>query len=612
MMLLSFQHLHWAHAQGPHGFIASMTSMTSMKSPALIIAALACLGLVACAQQPAQAPEFEPEPEPLHTPGTWEAEAPSPKAEAPERPFSSETLYALLAAELAGSRQRFDIALANYVQQAHQTRDPQVAARATHIARFLNAEKEALDAALLWVDIAPDDTEAQINAALALLQNGRLQEAFAMSRKLHAQGEPALFQNIAASAADASDIQRETLLKAYKELLNEDPDHQELLVGTGLLLQQQGELEIALEYAKRASQRSARSTGAALLESNILYQLGRHDEAIKRIETALEYQPESLRLGLQYARLLTQSDLEKSQAQFERLVNKAPNDPDLRLSLGIVAMERGDLDTARTSFEVLLDLGQHISPAHYYLAQMAERQEQLDQAVLHYLQVQPGGDFLSATMSLLDIFMRQKDPQSADEHMGRLRNRFPDQAPGLYLLHVRSLMGHSYPARAEALLDQALSDHPDNSDLRYSRAILHERNDRPEDAQRDLRHILTYDPNNASALNALGYIMASNNQNLDEAEQLIRKALALIPDDPAIMDSMGWVLYRQGHPEAALPYLQNAMALYPDQEIAAHLGEVLWVLGEHEKAREVWERGLEEDPDSRLIPDTKRRLGATP
>src|SRR5690625_7315628 len=98
-----------------------------------------------------------------------------------------------------------------------------------------------------------------------------------MSRKLHAQGEPALFQNIAASAADASDIQRETLLKAYKELLNEDPDHQELLVGTGLLLQQQGELEIALEYAKRASQRSARSTGAALLASNIPYPVGRHE-----------------------------------------------------------------------------------------------------------------------------------------------------------------------------------------------------------------------------------------------------------------------------------------------------------------------------------------------
>src|SRR5690625_6906491 len=122
-------------------------------------------------------------------------------------------------------------------------------------------------------------------------------------------------------------------------------------------------------------------------------------------------------------------------------------------------------------------------------------------------------------------------------------------------------MAHNYPARAEALLDQALSDHPDNSDLRYSRAILHERNDRPDDAQRDLRHILTYDPNNASALNALGYIMANNNQNLEEAEQLIRKALALVPDEPAIMDSMGWVLYRQGHPEAALPYLQNAMAL---------------------------------------------------
>ena len=585
-----------------------------MKQYVLIIAALTCLGLAACAQQPAQAPGFEPEPEPeaLRAPEAWEAEAPSPKTQAPERPFSSETLYALLAAELAGSRQRFDIALANYVQQAHQTRDPQVAARATHIARFLNAEKEALDAALLWVNVAPDDTEAQINAALALLQNGRLQEAFALSRKLHAQGEVALFQNIAASAADASDVQRETLLTAYKELLEEDPDHQELLVGTGLLLQQLGEPEVALEYAQRASQRSARSTGAALLESNILYQLDRYDEAVKRIETALEHQPESLRLGLQYARLLTQSDLEKSQTQFERLVNRAPHDPDLRLSLGIVAMERGDLDTARTNFEALLDLGEHISPAHYYLAQMAERQEQLDQAVLHYLQVQPGGDFLSATMSLLDIFMRQNDPQSADEHMNRLRNRFADQAPGLYLLQVRSLMEHDFPTRAEALLAQALGDYPNNSDIRYTRAILYDRNGRPEDAQRDLRHILTYDPNNAPVLNALGYIMANHHQNLDEAEQLIRKALALMPDDPAIMDSMGWVLYRQGQPEEALPYLQSAMDVYPDQEIAAHLGEVLWVLGEHKQARQVWGRGLEEDPNSVLIPDTQRRLGATP
>lgn len=585
-----------------------------MKNHALIIVALTCLGLVACAQQPAQAPAAEPEPEPLSAPEAWETEAatPPPKAQAPARPFSSETLYALLAAELAGSRQRFDIALANYVQQAHQTRDPQVAARATHIARFLNAEKETLDAALLWVDIAPDDTEAQINAALALLQNGRLQEAFAISRKLHAQGEATLFQNIAASAADASNLQRETLLTAYKELLDEHPDHQELLVGTGLLLLQLGEPEAALVYAQRASQHSARSTGAALLESNILYQMDRYDEAVKRIETALEHQPESLRLGLQYARLLTQSDLDKSQTQFERLVNRAPHDPDLRLSLGIVAMERGDLETARTNFEVLLDLGQHLSPAHYYLAQMAERQKQLDQAVLHYLQVQPGGDFLSATMSLLDIFMRQGDPQSADEHMGRLRNRFPDQAPGLYLLHVRSLMEHDYAARAETLLDQSLGDHPTNSDLRYTRAILFDQTSRPEDAQRDLRHILTYDPNNAPALNALGYIMANHHQNLDEAEQLIRKALALMPDDPAIMDSMGWVLYRQGQPEAALPYLQRAMDAYPDQEVAAHLGEVLWVLGEREQARQAWDRGLEEDPDSDLIPDTQRRLGVTP
>ncbi|MDQ2077640.1 tetratricopeptide repeat protein [Marinimicrobium sp. ABcell2] len=582
-----------------------------MKKHSLIIAALASGLLVACAQQPTEEHPHEPEPEPRHAPDTWEAGVTPqiPQLKAPTRPFTSETLYALLAAELAGSRERFDIALANYVQQAHQTRDPQVAARATHIARFLNAEKEALDAALLWVDIVPHDTEAQINAALALLQNGRLQEAFAMSRKLHAQGEPTLFQNIAASAAEATDIQRETLLSSYKQLLNEYPNHQELLVGTGLLAHQLGQPEEALTYARRALARSPRSTGAALLETNILYQLGQYNEAVKRIESALEHQPDSLRLRLQYARLLTQKDLGKSQEQFEILVDKAPQDPDLRLSLGIVSMERGDLSTAKQSFDALLDLGEHVSPAHYYLAQMAERDDDLDQAVLHYLQVQPGGDFLSATVDLLDIFMRQNDPESADEHMNRLRNRFPDQAEGLYLLQVRALTEHQRHDTAEALLDRALHTYPTSSDLLYARAMLYIGQDRLQETKQDLRQILTYDPNNAAALNALGYTMADNNLNLDEAEELIRKALALMPDDPAILDSMGWVLYRQGNPKEALPYLQRAMDAYPDQEIAAHLGEVLWVLGEREKAREAWNKGLEEDPDSELIPATKKRLG---
>lgn len=575
--------------------------------PLIILFALTSSALlIGCAQQPDKESEAGAADKEQLEPAESKAAEPS---EPPARPFTSETLYALLAAELAGSRERFDIALANYVQQAHQTRDPNVAARATHIARFLNAEKAALDAALLWVEIAPENAEAQLNAALALMHNGRLQEAFELSRKLQSNGKQTLFQNIAASAGQSTDTQREQLLESYRQLLIEHPENEELLIGTGLLLQQQGSPQEALDYAREALSLYPNSTAALILYATLMHELERSDEAIEYLGVALEAQPDNLRLRLQYARLLAQQDLEGAQKQFEILVDQAPQDPDLLLSLAIVAMERQDADTARANFEALLDAGEHVSRAHFYLGQLAEQEQNPDQALLHYLQVQPGQDFLSATVKLLNIFIAQEDLESATEHMNRLRNQFPEQAPGLYLLQARTLIQHQYLSRAETLFNEALDAHPDHSDLRYGRAMLYDQRSNFEATERDLKAILKYDPNNATALNALGYILAERGERLDEAEQLIRQALELAPDEPAILDSMGWVLYRQGKPERALGYLERAFRLFPDQEVAAHLGEVLWVLGAGEKARQVWQQGLELDPESELIPATKARLG---
>lgn len=570
--------------------------------------------LLGCAQQPTEperesAPTSEPaEPSSDAASATPESSAQA-KPPAPTRPFTSDTLYALLAAEIAGSRQQFDIALSNYLQQAHQTRDPQVAARATHIARFLSANNALLDAALLWVEIAPDDTEAQLNAALALVQNGRLQEAFELSRKLQAKGEHTLFQNIAASASEATDTQREQLIDGYLALLEEYPDHQELLIGTGLLMQQQGDLEPALSYASRALKKAPDSVAATILKATLLNQLERSDEALQTVVSALENNPESLRLRLQYARLLTQHDLAMAQEQFEVLVRQEPRDPDLRLSLGIVALERGDTETAQTSFESLLDSDEHASSANFYLGQLAERQGRRDDALLYYLQVEPGSDFLQATINIMELLIDSDQLEAANDHMNRMRNRFPDRAADLYLFQARVLLQKGHEQAAEVLLGNALDAHPTHSDLLYSRAMLYDQQGRLEAAERDLRNILTYDPHNATALNALGYILTDKTERHEEAYELIRQALALNPEEPAILDSMGWVLYNLGRPEEALPYLQDAMKAYPDQEIAAHLGEVLWQLGREEEAREVWREGLETDPDSELIPATRKRLG---
>lgn len=586
----------------------------NIRVPLVTALALGTL-LLGCAQQPS-APELTPS-EPAPKPGAQRQAPPeeppsAPEAAAPTRAFTSDTLYALLAAEIAGSRQQFDIALSNYLQQAHQTRDPQVAARATHIARFLSADNDLLDAALLWVEVAPEDSEAQLNAASALVQSGRLQEAFELSRKLQAKGEHTLFQNIAASASEATDTQREQLIDGYLDLLETYPDHQELLIGTGLLLQQQGDLESALTLANRALKASPDGESATILKATLLNQLDRSDEALQAVVAALEDDPESLRLRLQYARLLTQHDLGLAQEQFEVLVRQDPEDPDLRLSLGIVALERGDIETAQASFESLLDSEAHASSANYYLGQLAERQGRNEEALLYYLQVEPGSDFLQATLNIMELLVDSNQLEAANDHMNRMRTRFPDQAADLYLFQARVLLQKGHELNAEALLSRALESHPTHSDLRYTRAMLYDQQNRLEATERDLRAILTYDPHNATALNALGYILTDTTDRHEEAYELIRQALALSPEEPAILDSMGWVLYNLGRPEDALPYLQEAMAAYPDQEIAAHLGEVLWHLGREDDAHTAWREGLEADPDSKLIPATKERLGVKP
>ena len=589
------------------------------RHPSLLTLGLALMLLAACAQQGGQpqapqespsqkppAPQAQPQDQP--EPAEQKSVSPEPKT----RAFPRETLYALLAAELAGSRKQFDIALSNYLQQAHQTRDPQVAARATHIARFLNAESAALDAALLWVEVDPDNAEAQLNAASALIQSGRLQEAFELSRKLYQRGDQALFQNIAARAAEATDTQREQLLTSFMELLDKHPRHPELLVGAGLLMQQQERQEEALTMVQLALQHHPDNSAAIILEASLLHQMGRSNEALGKIAQAVERQPDHLRLRLQYARMLTEQDLAQAQRQFQILVDQEPGDPDLLLSLGIVALERGDTDTARESFEALLDLGAKRSTAHFYLGQLARQHNQTQEALLHFLRVEPGSDFLQATLNILSLLIGEGKLDAAHDHMNRLRSHFPDQGASLYQLESQALLQGNFEDEAMALLDQALASHPNQEDLLYTRAMLHDQRDDLAAAEADLRQLLKYNPNSAQGLNALGYILADQTNRYDEAYDLIRQALDLAPENPAILDSMGWVLYRMGRPEEALPYLEQAMESFPDQEIAAHLGELLWVLGQQERARDTWRWGLEEDPDSELIPATVERLEAGP
>ena len=527
-----------------------------------------------------------------------------------ERKFSADTLYSLLAAEIAGSRQQYDLALANYTQQARVTRDPQVAARATMIARYLGATQTALEMSLLWAERAPKDKEALANASLGLMQANRLQEAFEMSRRLYLAGGEPLFQNIAANAESLTKPARERLLQSFKNLLPRYNRDEQLLVGIGVLLQQQHSFDEAMTYTQKALALYPRSIPAAVLEANLLHELKRDREAIAKMAELLTFYPDNISLRNQYAQILTHYDLALAQQQFAIIAKQQPKNADAVLSLGIIAMERKDYKAASRAFEKLLDEEQHSSTAHYYLGRLAEAQQNWQEAIFNYLQVERGNDFLSATISLLDIFIKQGDFISAQQHINRVRIRFPDQAESLYLLHSQALIKRNYLVEGEKILNDALATLPNNSKLLYARAMLYIQRNQRADAERDLRQILQNEPDNAVALNSLGYMLTDDSQRYREAEELLTKAHNLKPDDPVIIDSLGWLHYRLGNYTDAIRELRQAYTSYQEPAVAAHLGEVLWVTGAQEEARAIWQEGIKQAPDDQTIPATMKRLKA--
>lgn len=536
--------------------------------------------------------------------------ASSSPAKSHERKFSADTLYSLLTAEIAGSRQQYDLALANYTQQARVTRDPQVAARATMIARYLGATQTGLEMSLLWAERAPKDKEALANASLALMQAGRLQDAFEISKRLYNLGGEPLFQNIAANAETLTKPQRERLLQSFKNLQPRYNRDEQLLVGIGLLLQQQNSFDEAMSFTEKALVAYPRSIPAAILEANLLHELKRDREAIAKMAELLTFYPDNISLRNQYAHILTHYDLALAQQQFAIIAKQQPKNADAVLSLGIIAMERKDYKAATKAFEKLLDTDTHSSTGHYYLGRLAEVQQNWQEAIFNYLQVDRGNDFLSATISLLDIFIKQGDFISAQQHMNRVRIRFPDQAESLYLLHSQALIKRNYLIEGEKVLNDALSTLTTSSKLLYARAMLYIQRNQRADAERDLRHILQFEPENAIALNSLGYMLTDDSQSYREAEELLTKAHNLKPDDPVIIDSLGWLHYRQGKYVEAIRELRQAYSSYQEPAVAAHLGEVLWVTGAQEEARSIWREGIKQAPDDTNIPATMKRLKA--
>ena len=523
--------------------------------------------------------------------------------------FEPETLYLLLSAEIAAQRGRYDITLVNYLKAAKQSRDQVVIERAMRIAQSLNGDNAQKQLAELWLDIDPDNLQAHRISAIQAVKGNDLQTAIHHMERIMDQGGDADFDSLAALAANLPPEQQQELLALYNEMSDRHPDTPELEYSIALLLKVTGQPQQALDRLEPLLQENANFQPAIILKGDLLYQTDQKSSALDYLLTNTRRFPGNRQMGTLYGRMLiNEGELQAAQDEFNRLVKRYPDTPGLRLSHALVALENGQTDLARQELTQLAEQGHHTSEANYYLGRIEDQASNTEQAIGYYQSVEQGNYYFPALARASSLLAENGQLEDAIDRIRRLREANPRQAENFWLLEVNLLLDQEQQQQALSTATEALEEHPDNIEIRYARAMLYDGIGQPADAEADLKHILEQEPENAVALNALGYILTTRTDRLREARGYIEKALRLDPDNPAILDSMGWVLFLEGQLEPALDYLSRAWAAFPDPEVAAHYGEALWMNGAEEQARIIWQEGLEQDSDHEVLRETIDRL----
>ena len=523
--------------------------------------------------------------------------------------FEPDVLYLLLSGEIAAQRGRYDVVLASYLKAAEQSRDAGVIKRSLRIAQSLNADQAQRQLADLWLEIEPGNLQAHGILALQAVKQNQLETALGHMETIMDLGGDADFDSLAAMAGNLPADKQQELLALYLELEQRHPDDLELQYSIALLLKVTGDPQQGLAQLEPLLDQNPNFQPALVLKGDLLYQSGQKREALDYLQRNTRRFPDNRRMGTLYGRMLIgEGELRSAQDEFKRLVTRFPDAPGLQLSHALVALENGETGVAREELTRLIEQNHHTNEAHYYLGRIADQNERREQAIDHYQKVASGNYYFPAIARASELRAEQGELEEALANIQALRQANPQQAENFWQLEVNLLIDHGTGSEALAAANAALQEFPDNIQLRYARAMQLDAVGRAGDAEADLRTILAAEPENAVALNALGYIITVHSDRYDEAQTLIEKALAQDPENPAILDSMGWVLFKQGNSEQALDYLTRAWEVFPDPEVAAHLGEVLWQTGNQSQARIIWEQGLEQDPDHPVLRETIERL----
>ncbi|MFO7543187.1 MAG: tetratricopeptide repeat protein [Thiobacillus sp.] len=529
------------------------------------------------------------------------------QAHLPKQPLTPNILFKFLLAEVAGQRGAIEVAQATYLDLARETRDPRIARRAAEISVFARDQAGALEAARIWAAAEQDSERARQTLLALLLNKGEIGEAEPMLRDMLKEESARGFMHLPALLGKMKDAS--AALALVERLAAEHPALPEARFAVAQAAASAGQPDAAVAALQQADQLRPGWEAAALLRAQILSKTSRVD-ALTFMRDFLAAHPAAREVRLAYARVLVNANqFTEARAEFTRLTSDFPRNAEVSFAAGLLSLQMGDVDAARDLLTQTLEYDpRDADTVYYYLGQAAEQSKQPEAAAAHYADVKTGKYLVSARARQAALLAKAGKLDLARALLATTQGE--DDAQRIRLIQAEAELLRDNKLRQAVLdvLTEGIKRFPDAPDLLYDRAMAAERLDKLDLLEADLRRVIVLRPEDAHAYNALGYTLADRTERLAEAIGLLEKALSLAPEDPFILDSMGWALFRAGKLENAKDYLERAFKQRPDPEIAAHLGEVMWALGRREEAGKLWQTSLQTHPQNEVLLETLRRL----
>ena len=531
------------------------------------------------------------------------AEKPAESSNIPKLELTPQILYQVLLAEIAGSRGNIQLAASAYTDLAKSTRDPRVAKRAAEIALYSRQPEIALEMSRLWVEIDPESPQARQMLVGLLLVAHRLDETSPhLAKLLELEGDQVgaglmRLNRLLARYPDMNAVARlvDELTRPYERLAEAH------------FARAQAELNAkddqrALAEIERAQALRPEWEQAVLFKAQTQLKSS-HEQALVSLRRYLDMYPKAREVRLAYARTLVgEKRFEEARREYGVLLDANKDDQEAIYAVALLSLQLNDFGVAEREFKRLLELGfGDANMARLYLGQIAEDSKRIDEALQWYGAVAPGAQYLMAQVRVATLLAKQGRMEEGRKGLQQAVAANAGERVALVIAEAQLLNDAGRAGEAFLLLDGKLTEEPEQPDLLYESALLAEKIGRFDVLERNLRKLIAIKPDHAHAYNALGYSLADRKLSLDEAQQLIDKALALSPGDAFIIDSKGWLLYRRGDNGGAVDYLQKAYSLRPDPEIAAHLGEVLWALGRRAEAEKTWNEAIRANPGNEAL-----------